>query len=314
LVLTPRWRTRGRRAAAAAVVAAATFGGVATAGAQTGAPSGATNPAIQSLREQADVASGAYFSALGHYKELTAQIATIESQLPGLRAQQAAHLKVTVQRAVAAYEQGGSGQLSAIMNSGNILDAARRTQWLQVLNAADDHSLAGLKATSSRLHLEEQTLQTDQASSAAALKVLDAQGQSIDVELTSAVTQQEQVNAAAAAAAGPPLDPGGGGGGSGNGSGAGPSANPPVGEAAFLACVKQHESGGNYQAVNTSNNSYFGAYQFGQPTWNATANHAGRLDLVNVRPDHAAPADQDAMARVLYEWQGETPWNGDGCE
>ena len=294
-----------------------TFGGLATAGAQTGPPSGATNPTIESLRQQADNASGAYFAALGRYKQLTAQIAAIEAQLPQLRAEQAAHLKDTVERAVAAYEQGGSDQLGAIINSGNILDAARRTQWLQVLNAADDHSLASLKQTSNRLHTEEQTLQSDEASSAAALQVLNAQGQSIDVELTAAVTQQQQLNAAAAAAAGPPLNPSGGGSGggsgNGNGSGTGPSANPPQGEAAFLACVKQHESGGNYGAVNP-NGQYFGAYQFGQPTWNATANHAGRLDLVNVRPDHAAPADQDAMARVLYEWQGQTPWDGDGCE
>ena len=311
MVLPPRWRTRGRRAAAAAVVTVVTLGGVATAGAQTGTPGSATDPTIQSLRQQADTAAGAYFSALGRYKMLTAQIAEIEAQLPELRAEQAAHLKDTVQRAVAAYEQGSSGQLSAVMDSGNLLDAARRTQWLQVLNAADDHSLAGLTKTSDRLHTEERTLESDQASSAAALKVLDAQGQSINVELTAAVTQQQQLVAAAAAtsarsnsATGPPI---------GSGGGTGPSGTPPQGEAAFLACVKQHESGGNYQAVNP-NNQYFGAYQFGQPTWNATANHAGRLDLINVRPDHAAPADQDSMARVLYEWQGESPWNGDGCE
>jgi hypothetical protein len=76
---------------------------------------------------------------------------------------------------------------------------------------------------------------------------------------------------------------------------------------AFLACVRQRESGGNYQAVG---NGYYGAYQFSISTWNATAQHAGRGDLVGVRPDHAAPADQDAMALVLLHWQGRAPWGG----
>ena len=282
------------------------FGGATTAGAQTG-PSGSS---VESLRQQADAAAGAYFSALDHYQALTAQIASIEAQLPGLRAQEAANLKSTVQRAVAAYEQGGSGQLSAIMDSSDLLDAARRTQWLQVLNAADDHSLAGLKATSARLHSEERTLQSDQASSAAALQVLNAEGQTINVELTAAVTQQNRLAAAAAASAAPPASVGEAG--SGPLGGGGGSSAPSSSEDAFLACVKQRESGGNYQAVNPSN-QYFGAYQFSQATWNATANHAGRTDLINVRPDHASPADQDAMARVLYEWQGRGPWAGDGC-
>jgi muramidase (phage lysozyme) len=74
-----------------------------------------------------------------------------------------------------------------------------------------------------------------------------------------------------------------------------------------LACVKQRESGGNYQAVGAG---YYGAYQFAPSTWDATARHAGRLDLVGVRPDRASPADQDAMALHLLQWQGRAPWGG----
>jgi len=80
---------------------------------------------------------------------------------------------------------------------------------------------------------------------------------------------------------------------------------------AFLACVRQRESGGNYRITNGA--GYYGAYQFSQSTWNNTANHAGRGDLVGVNPASASPADQDAMAASLYAWQGRSPWAGPGC-
>jgi hypothetical protein len=79
----------------------------------------------------------------------------------------------------------------------------------------------------------------------------------------------------------------------------------------FLACVRQRESKGNY-SINTGN-GYFGAYQFSQTTWNNTARHAGRGDLVGVRPSSVSPSDQDAMAQSLLAWQGRSPWAGPGC-
>jgi hypothetical protein len=87
----------------------------------------------------------------------------------------------------------------------------------------------------------------------------------------------------------------------------------PTGPAnAFLACVMRRESGGNYQAVNRSSGAG-GAYQFLQSTWNNTVRHAGRPDLVGLHPSQASPADQDAMALHLYQWQGRSPWAGPGC-
>lgn len=76
-----------------------------------------------------------------------------------------------------------------------------------------------------------------------------------------------------------------------------------------LACLRRRESGGNYQAVS-STGLYFGAYQFMISTWDSTAGRAGRPDLIGVRPDRASPADQDAMALALLDWQGKAPWNG----
>jgi hypothetical protein len=77
---------------------------------------------------------------------------------------------------------------------------------------------------------------------------------------------------------------------------------------AFLACTRSRESNGIYN-INTGN-GYYGAYQFLPSTWNATAEHAGRSDLVGMLPSDVSPADQDAMAQHLYAWQGNSPWGG----
>jgi Transglycosylase-like domain len=77
----------------------------------------------------------------------------------------------------------------------------------------------------------------------------------------------------------------------------------------FLVCTRSIESGGNYRVVNPSG-TYRGAYQFARSTWDSTARHAGRLDLVGVDPIDASPRDQDAMALHLAQWQGARPWLG----
>jgi hypothetical protein len=76
-------------------------------------------------------------------------------------------------------------------------------------------------------------------------------------------------------------------------------------EAAWAA-LRRCESSGNYSIVNRSG-KYRGAYQFDRPTWNEVARrHDPRL--VGVDPAAASPADQDAMARALYEMRGARPW------
>jgi Transglycosylase-like domain len=80
----------------------------------------------------------------------------------------------------------------------------------------------------------------------------------------------------------------------------------------FIACVRQHESGGNYQA-HSPDGQYHGAYQFLQSTWDATANHIGARDLVGVDPHTRSSTQQDDMAWELYQWQGPGPWAGSGC-
>jgi hypothetical protein len=80
----------------------------------------------------------------------------------------------------------------------------------------------------------------------------------------------------------------------------------------LLSCIRYNESRGEYNAVS-ANGQYFGAYQFDQQTWNNTAQYAGYTNLVGVQPNEASPADQDAVALALLQWQGTWPWNGDPC-
>ncbi|MFL6242745.1 MAG: transglycosylase family protein [Acidimicrobiia bacterium] len=80
----------------------------------------------------------------------------------------------------------------------------------------------------------------------------------------------------------------------------------------FLTCVRQRESGGNYQA-HSPDGQYHGAYQFLQGTWDATARHIGAWDLVGVDPHTRSSTSQDDMAWALYQWQGPGPWGDSGC-
>jgi hypothetical protein len=78
---------------------------------------------------------------------------------------------------------------------------------------------------------------------------------------------------------------------------------------AFFECIRWRESRGNYQAVN-STGTFMGAYQFYQGGWDTFAGRIGRHDLVGVKPNHASPADQDAVALGAYNELGAKPWNG----
>ncbi len=69
------------------------------------------------------------------------------------------------------------------------------------------------------------------------------------------------------------------------------------------APVRWCESRNRY-GINTGN-GFFGAYQFTISTWNWVASLIDRPDLVGVRPDLAAPADQDRLAQALaFEVRG----------
>ena len=86
-----------------------------------------------------------------------------------------------------------------------------------------------------------------------------------------------------------------------------PAHNPPGG---FLACVRRHESGGNYQAKNPVSTAS-GAYQFLDSTWRTMSARAGHSGYGSARS--APPHIQDAVAVYTVNSGWASAWNGTGC-
>jgi len=284
------------------------------------------------LRAQADALSSKYFSALERVSSLDDDIERSEQLRDDLLARAKAARAVARARALLAYTSSGS-QLDALVESNDTLETARRAHLIDQVNAHDQDVYETLRRATRALHRQEQELRDTRRAQADALDQLKAQGAAIDAKLAQAEAQEQAQAAAAAKAAAakaaetttttttgtapaaaaptttttvpapstppPPPDYSGT-------PGVSPHHDDP-----FLSCVRQRESGGNYGVVNPAG-PYLGAYQFLQSTWNVTAAHAGRSDLVGVPANVASAYDQDEMAWALYQWQGKGPWGG-GC-
>lgn len=73
-----------------------------------------------------------------------------------------------------------------------------------------------------------------------------------------------------------------------------------------LLRLRQCESSDNYQA-KSANRRYFGAYQFSRATWNDVASRYYPW-LEGLGPHKGSVAEQDAMARALWDERGAAPW------
>jgi hypothetical protein len=207
---------------------------------------------------------------------------------------------------------------------GDPLELARRATLIGQSNANGQVAIDELEAAISDLHARRDQLQDAESAQARALRELASRRRILDgqlgsLRLRSARAAARAELAASARSADSPT----------------PSAaptGPPVVELAsepapeptfiapviasisphhndpFLVCTRARESAGDYAVVSSA--GYYGAYQFAPTTWNVTATHAGRLDLVGVSPSQASEFDQDEMAWTLYGWQGNTPWGG----
>jgi hypothetical protein len=269
---------------------------------------------VTALRHQADQAAATFFDALGQEQALEAQIATIEARLPELKQRRRVLRTNAVQRAVAAYRQAGS-QVLSVIDAGDALAAARQSKFLDRLNHRDNQAFDKLARVSRELQIQQRKLEADRASHQAALDELQARGRDIEAKLQAAEDRARSLKAAAAAAASKPIVPPRPV--APKGSGGSPPAAPsdyhgtpgvhPMHNDAFLACTRAHE--GSYTSYNPAG-PYMGAYQFLQSTWNSTANHAGRPELIGVPPNTATQYDQDDMGWTLFQWQGSRPWGG----
>ncbi|MGZ4689394.1 MAG: transglycosylase family protein [Acidimicrobiia bacterium] len=280
---------------------------------------------VDSARRAANAQGGRYMSALSAFERLKSQRAGVEGTITQGEQRADALRHIVQKRAARAYMRAGSS-LPSLLTVGDLPDLMRSDKLLATANLSDADALSLLNSQQADLRTQREDLRRLEDQQGSALADLQRASRRADALLASALRNRTDVQArlneqAAAARATQrtrtvakiravpatvtvPVPTSGGAGGAGSG-GSGSGAD------AFLACVRQRESHGNYSVVNPSG-PYYGAYQFLASTWNVAARHAGRIDLVGVIPSQASPADQDAIARSLYQWQGAGPWGG-GC-
>ncbi|GMU78938.1 MAG: hypothetical protein AMXMBFR46_17310 [Acidimicrobiia bacterium] len=330
-------------AASSASVALSAGPATAQAGGQAADPVAHADAAIARLRAEADGLATRYFEALGALADVERRTDEIESRLPALAAEVARLRDLTRARAVVAYMRSGH-DLGAVASADDPLQAARRAQWLDRLNARDAALTDELKATSARLTTQRTQLRAARDEAATTLDAVREQGRAMDALLAEAQERRRIAVTAAATATASAAAPATGAGapGSGTGTAAGSASGPgttaptsqpgttkpsppatpapppdyvPTGgvhphhDDPFLVCTRARESGGRYNAVNPAG-PYLGAYQFLQATWNGIANRSGRPELIGVPPNVASPYDQDDMAWALYQAAGSGPWGG----
>jgi len=323
----PLVRRSGSRALAIGVVLL-----VGIIGAASLAPAAAaqSTSSASDLRAEADALSNRYFDALERVQSLNDDIARNQQLVDDLLARAKQARDAARARARIAYTSAGT-QFDAFVDGDGSLDAARRAQLIDRVNAHDQDVYDALHKATRALHKQQKELRATRQAQSDALDELRSQGAAIDAKLAQAEAQEradaaaaQAAEAAASAAAttttaaasapaasestttttlaapvapAPPPDY------------SGTPGTSPHHDDPFLTCVRLRESGGNYSAVNPAG-PYLGAYQFLQSTWNVTAAHAGRSDLVGVPANVASPYDQDEIAWALYQWQGKAPWGG----
>jgi hypothetical protein len=288
-------------------------------------PAGDAQSRVDAARRAANATASRYLAALGDFERLKVQATQTEGAISDAEQRAAILDDIVRRRAARAYKSAGSN-LPSLLTVGRLADAMRTDKLLATANGRDADAIALLRAQQEDLRVKREALRNLEARQVGALADLQRAARRADAQLAAALADRADVqarlaaqaaaNAAAAranrrggrpTAAAPsrpaalprvaaPAPPSGGG--------TSPHHNDP-----FLACIRHRESRGNYGVVNPQG-PWYGAYQFLASTWNVTARHAGRLDLVGVLPSDASAYDQDEMAWALYQWQGSGPWGG----
>jgi len=274
-----------------------TVAGATAASAQQG-PSGGADQGVADAQAKADQAASAYLDALTKSHQVDAEVLQIQQSIGTLEVRFAALRSDAQVRAIEAYKRSGTPIAVLLGDDAPGMDGARRSVLLDYLNARDDTTAGQFRKVRDGLQNRQRELKDAQAQQTALVAQLKGEEDRLNGELIAA---QNKRRAAAGAPASNTLGP------SSNyvpSPGENPHHNDP-----FLVCTRGIESGGNYQAYNGSG-PYYGAYQFTQSTWNSSANHAGRGELIGVDPRNASEYDQDDMAWTLYQWQGKGPWGG----
>jgi peptidoglycan hydrolase CwlO-like protein len=291
-----------------------------------------TSDQLAATTKAVDAAAQRWFTAQADAARISAAIADVEHRIAAAQASMEGMRKIATARALVLYKNGDSGISS--MFGENALDSARRAHLVNDANAGGDEAIAQLTAAVSDLNAQRKSLEAQRTQEKEMLREVAVQRSALDAQLAGVRTASQQearfalaaaqnqaardravakVHAYESAHASDPF--------------AAPTGPPTVAPAPvvftvppsngqvsshhddpFLSCTRMRESGGRYDIVSSS--GYYGAYQFLPSTWDTTAVHAGRRDLVGVLPSRASEFDQDEMAWTLYQWQGNGPWGG----
>lgn len=292
-------------------------------------PAGASPPDdVEAAREAVDRVADRWFTTQAEADRLDAEITQTEQQLAAIERRASTVRDAARDRALAIYK-GSSASFVTVLGSDDALESLRRVELIDRANEGSGELFDELEDLRVSLAAKKDALEASRAEHEKLLAEIGAEREHLETALADAVAAQQRAEAQQAAAAraatsehsregvadatparstAPPVaDPGGAG-------DAVPAPSTPAGgvhpqhDNPFLVCTRNRESGGNYGAVSPA--GYYGAYQFAQLTWDSTANHAGRGDLIGVRPSQASVYDQDDMAWTLYSWQGDGPWGG----
>ena len=292
----------------------------------TAAAASAGTGSTAALRSQVDTIGARYLAAQEQAQSLGLELHILDQQLSSARRRTAELLPEARAQAVELYQSGSSG-LTALFDTTSAMESARRAELIsrasehtqalldQYANSAADLRVARSQVATARA--QQQRVVAGLAKQAAVLEQALAQAQQAyrdqlaaeaRARADAAAKRQATTTNAPQAPAAPTTSP------------APPSKpvpvsppSPPAGmnphhDDPFLVCTRTRESSGVYTAVNPA--GYYGAYQFSAPTWDLTASHGGRPQLIGVRPDQASAWDQDQLAWVLYQWRGNAPWGG----
>jgi hypothetical protein len=304
---------------------------VAAAGSRPRDAAGDAQRQVEAAQHNADATANRYLAALGDFERLRTQAADTESAISQAEQRTATLRTIVQERAARAYKAAGSS-LPSLLRVDDLSDAMRSDKLMATANVRDAQAMDLLRQQEDDLRVKREALRGLETRQTSALADLQRTSRLADAQLSAALRNRQDVQtrlaaqAAAAAAvvraarasspsrapkltataprsapaptASAPAPP------PPSGGGTSPHHNDP-----FLTCVRNRESRGNYGVVNPSG-PYYGAYQFLTATWNVTARHAGRVDLVGVLPSSASAYDQDEMAWSLYQWQGSGPWGG----
>ncbi len=259
-----------------------------------------------------------WFSAEARAADIDARIQSLEHSIAAARDDVAQARTVALQRALVMYEGASTGYSGVLGTSA--IESARR---IELIDNANAHNMSAIDAPTSAvatLRSQRADLVRQRSRVAKLLNEVAAERNQLEVQLARLESRAARDAAVAAAQRlarraqranhlAPPTAPP-------NDSAVSSTPGPPPSSGVnphhddpFLACTRTRESGGDYGAVSPSG-LYYGAYQFLPATWDATAVHAGRDDLVGVLPSRASEYDQDEIAWVLYQWQGTAPWGG----